>query len=88
MRRTGQCWAIIPEQPDKSYRTNGGHNQMNADYLHLKTAFLYGFSRCLTQSQKAEALRVWERLRPRRTPGPGPAPALLRGSHGPGGLAY
>ena len=49
-----------------AYRTNGGHDQKNADYLHLKTAFLYEFNRCLTEHQKAEALRAWEVLRPRR----------------------
>lgn len=47
-------------------RRNGGRDQMNADYLHPKTAFLYEFSRCLPQQQKAAAIQAWDALRPRR----------------------
>ena len=63
-----------------SHRTNGGHDQMNTDYLHLKTAFLYEFSRCLTKRQKVEALRAWEAFRPRRPlarAGAAPQPELV-----------
>ena len=47
-------------------RPNGGHDQMNPDYLHTKTAFLYEFNRCLPEQQKAAALEAWAEHRPRR----------------------
>jgi len=47
-------------------RRNGGHDQLNADYLHPKSAFLFEFGRSLTAQQLAEAVRAWDSLRPRR----------------------
>lgn len=46
-------------------RPNGGHDQLNPDYRHLKTAFLYRFARALTQAQKQRANDFWKWLRPR-----------------------
>ncbi len=48
-----------------TYRRNGGHDQLNADYLHLKTAFLYEFKRRLSEDRKSRARREWAPLRPR-----------------------
>ena len=48
-------------------RRNGGHDQKNPDYLHTKTAFLYGYARVLTDAQKAAAYTSWEGIRPTRT---------------------
>jgi len=47
-------------------RRNGGHDQLNPDYLHPKTSFIYEFARPLTPRQKSEAYQAWELLRPRR----------------------
>lgn len=47
-------------------RPNGGRDQLNADYLHEKTAYLYEYSKPLTAQQKADAYRAWEGHRPQR----------------------
>jgi hypothetical protein len=47
-------------------RPNGGHDQLNADYLHQKTAFLFEFSRPLSDQQKAVAVAAWDATRPKR----------------------
>ena len=46
-------------------RPNGGHDQLNADYRHLKTAFVYRFVKALTPTQKMKASTAWAHLRPR-----------------------
>jgi hypothetical protein len=45
-----------------TYRRNGGHDQLNADYLHTKRAFLYEFRRAFTDADKARARLEWARL--------------------------
>lgn len=47
-------------------RPNGGHDQLNPDYLHPKTAFLFEFTRPLAESQRLEAIRAWDSKRPKR----------------------
>lgn len=47
-----------------AHRSNGGKDQLNEDYRHIKTAFIYRFRRQLTASQKATALTAWASLRP------------------------
>lgn len=42
-----------------TYRRNGGHDQLNPDYLHLKTAFLFEFSRELSVREKTLAESRW-----------------------------
>jgi len=42
-----------------TYRRNGGHDQLNPDYLHLKTAFLFEFGRGLSTSEKEAAESTW-----------------------------
>lgn len=37
------------------HRPNGGHDQLNPDYLHTKSAFIYEFARPLTVRQKRAA---------------------------------
>lgn len=44
-------------------RPNGGHDQLNPDYRHLKTSFLYRFSRVLTRAQRERAVADWAPLR-------------------------
>lgn len=48
-----------------TYRRNGGHDQLNPDYLHLKTAFLYEFRRRMPEAEKARAELAWRLTRPR-----------------------
>jgi hypothetical protein len=48
-----------------TYRRNGGHDQLNPDYLHLKTAFLYEFRRRLPEAEKAQSELAWRFTRPR-----------------------
>lgn len=46
-------------------RPNGGRDQLNPDYSHLKTAFLFRFARLLNTSDKARAVDAWaSRRRP------------------------
>ena len=47
-------------------RANGGRDQLNPDYAHVKTAFLYRFGRVLSAHQKRDAFEAWETLRPKR----------------------
>lgn len=47
-------------------RRNGGRDQLNPDYLHPKSAFLYEFKRPLTVDQMATAAQEWEHRRPKR----------------------
>lgn len=49
-----------------TYRRNGGHDQLNPDYLHSKRAFIYEFSRPLAEQEKAKARTEWASLRPSR----------------------
>lgn len=42
-----------------TYRRNGGHDQLNLDYLHVKTAYLYEFHRSLSASERASAESKW-----------------------------
>ena len=46
-------------------RPNGGNDQLNADYLHVKTAFIYRFPRKLTANQLISALGEWAEIRPK-----------------------
>lgn len=46
-------------------RPNGGQNQLNEDYLHVKTAFLYEYAKPLGLSELKQAYEEWEG---RRTP--------------------
>ena len=46
-------------------RSNGGRDQLNEDYRHVKTAFIYRFRRSLTDRQREAALAEWKHLRPR-----------------------
>lgn len=50
-----------------AHRSNGGHDQLNPDYAHVKTAFLYRFRRSLSRSQKETACRTWAHIRPRNS---------------------
>jgi len=45
----------------KALRRNGGHDQLNEDYLHVKTAFVYEFKSALSRRRKAEAAATWRR---------------------------
>ncbi len=38
-----------------AHRPNGGHDQLNPDYLHLKQTFLYEYPRLLSDREKARA---------------------------------
>lgn len=49
-----------------AHRPNGGHDQLNPDYLHPKSAFLYEFTRPLTEQQKTAAVLAWDSMRPKR----------------------
>ena len=46
-------------------RPNGGRDQLNKDYAHVKTAFIHHYKRSLSEAQKADARAVWDELRPR-----------------------
>lgn len=50
----------------KAHRPNGGHDQLNPDYLHLKTAFLYEFPRSVSAREKQLAEQSWRLRRPVR----------------------
>ena len=40
-------------------RPNGGHDHLHADYVHVKTTFLYEFRRSLTKCERRRAEREW-----------------------------
>lgn len=44
-------------------RPNGGHDQLNPDYLHLKTAFLYEYARPLSRTPNSVAELAWRQVR-------------------------
>ena len=46
-------------------RPNGGRDQLNQDYRHIKTAFIYRYRRFLSEAEKATARVSWTDLRPR-----------------------
>ncbi len=46
-------------------RPNGGRDQLNLDYHHIKTAFIRRYRRSLSDAQKATARAVWDDFRPR-----------------------
>ena len=46
-------------------RPNGGHDQLNKDYSHVKTAYIRRYPRSLSDTQKEVARAVWDDLRPR-----------------------
>ena len=46
-------------------RPNGGRDQLNQDYRHTKTAFIYRYRRSLSEAEKAKARKGWTSLRPR-----------------------
>ena len=46
-------------------RPNGGRDQLNQDYAHVKTAFIHHYKRSLSEAQKADARAAWDELRPR-----------------------
>lgn len=46
-------------------RPNGGRDQLNPDYRHLKTAFIFRFQKSLSTAQKAAARADWAGIRPR-----------------------
>lgn len=48
-----------------TYRKNGGHDQLNPDYLHMKASFIYEYNRTLNESEKEKARDEWEGLRPK-----------------------
>lgn len=50
-----------------AHRVNGGHDQLNPDYTHIKTAFMFEFKRCLSDHQKKTAFDAWTPMRPRRS---------------------
>ena len=45
-----------------TYRRNGGHDQLNADYLHVKKAFIYPFKGAMRESEKRRARERWALL--------------------------
>lgn len=47
-------------------RPNGGRDQLHPDYLNVKDAYLYSFSRVLTERQRMDAIVAWEGRRPPR----------------------
>lgn len=47
-------------------RPNGGRDQLHADYLNVKDAYLYSFPRAITERQRKEAIAAWEGRRPTR----------------------
>ena len=49
-----------------AHRRNGGRDQLNPDYLHTKTSFLFEFARPLTEAQKRAACEAWANRRPVR----------------------
>lgn len=46
-----------------TYRRNGGHDQLNPDYLHLKTGFIYEYRKPLKEPQKLAARSAWTGLK-------------------------
>ena len=46
-------------------RSNGGRDQLNPDYRHIKTAFIFRFPRALSAAQKRVAWDAWAGARPR-----------------------
>ena len=48
-------------------RPNGGRDQLNQDYSHIKTAFIYRYRLELSDGQKATAVADWEDQRPRQS---------------------
>ena len=46
-------------------RPNGGRDQLNEDYSHVKTAFIHRYKIGLSEGQKATAVAAWEGRRPR-----------------------
>ena len=46
-------------------RPNGGRDQLNEDYQHIKTAFIHRYRRRLSDAQMAKARTVWADVRPR-----------------------
>jgi hypothetical protein len=47
-------------------RPNGGRDQLHADYLHVKKAFLFGYSKALSDRERSEAIARWDGIRPKR----------------------
>jgi hypothetical protein len=48
-----------------TYRKNGGHDQLNPDYTHMKSTFIYEFGRLLMDSEKLKADLEWKDIRPK-----------------------
>ncbi len=48
-----------------THRPNGGRDQLNQDYRHVKTAFIHRFPRALSASKRAVARAAWADTRPR-----------------------
>ncbi len=48
-----------------TYRRNGGHDQLNPDYLHMKRAFIFEFGRALSAREQTTAELAWRFSRPR-----------------------
>ena len=48
-----------------AHRPNGGRDQLNQDYRHIKTAFIHRYQRGLSDRQKAMARAAWAGVRPR-----------------------
>lgn len=48
-----------------AHRANGGRDQLNKDYRHIKTAFIHRYQRRLSDAQKEKARVVWADVRPR-----------------------
>lgn len=47
-------------------RKNGGRDKANPDYVHPKSAFLFEYSKPLTDSQLSEFRKNWDHIRPKR----------------------
>lgn len=47
-------------------RKTGGRDQLHADYLHLKKAFLFDFGKPLSEREKTATVLAWNSLRPKR----------------------
>ena len=56
-------------------RKGGGLSQPHPDYLHIKRAFLFEYTKPLTARQRAEAIAAWNTTRPKRRPPTGGATA-------------
>lgn len=48
-----------------AHRPNGGRDQLNPDYRHIKTAFIHRYQRPLASRQKERARAIWAPVRPR-----------------------